>query len=105
MANESLVQKKILDYLKELEEAKYPVWHERRQAGGFNYKKGIPDLYFVFLGLHIEVECKGIGGSPSVKQLEYERKIKNTGGIYLRTSSFEEFKRFVETKLIPLTKK
>ena len=105
MANETLVQTKILKYLTELENKKYPVWHERRQAGGFNYKKGIPDVYFVFLGLHIEVECKGIGGTPSVKQLEFERKIKNTGGLYLRTASFEEFKTFVETKLFPLMKK
>ena len=102
MGNEHKVQDDIIDYLKSLEEAGYPVWHDRRQAGGLGYKEGKPDLYAVFAGIHIEIEVKGIGGSPSPRQLAYERDMKDLGTPYIRPGSYKEFVEWFERKILPI---
>ena len=53
MTPEKKVQNEIIKYLKSKD-----VFFERRQAGGFSYKKGIPDLYAVIDGMHIEIEVR-----------------------------------------------
>ena len=55
---------------------KFPdIYYERRVgAGSFGYKKGLPDFFLVINGIHIELELKAKGGSPSPSQLKwYER--------------------------------
>lgn len=69
--NEQSVQSKIERYLKDNN-----IFFEKRQAGGFQYRKGIPDLYFVFNHEHIEIEIKDPNGSPSPMQLAWQRKFK-----------------------------
>lgn len=103
MGNEHKVQKDIIDYLKELHDVKgYPIWFDRRQAGGLGYKEGKPDLYAVFCGFHIEIEVKGIGGSPSPRQLAYERDMKDMSTLYIRPGSFKEFVEWFERKVLPI---
>ena len=55
MTPEKKVQNSIMDYLKQLDKDGLPVMVERRQAGGFSYKMGIPDLYAVVNGYHLEI--------------------------------------------------
>lgn len=72
MKEEKKIQNKIINYIKELEKKGHPVFYERRQAGGFNYKKGRPDLYVVYNGIHIEVEVKQQGGIQSSMQEKFQ---------------------------------
>lgn len=73
---EDKVKDDIFKYFKSLQEKGEPIYYERRQAGGFNYKKGLPDVYFVYDGIHIELELKAINGEPSGMQLMWRRKFK-----------------------------
>ena len=41
MTPEKRVQNKIIEYLKQLRDNNKPIFYERRQAGGYSYKKGI----------------------------------------------------------------
>ena len=54
---ESHLISKINNYLKEASKTKEIVW-ERRQAGGYNYKIGRADYWFVCDGKHYEIEVK-----------------------------------------------
>lgn len=74
MTPEKRVQNDIVDYLHELEKAGEPIFVERRNAGGFSYKKGIPDLYAVVNGIHVEIEVKQPGGSLSTMQEKFRDK-------------------------------
>lgn len=76
MTPEKIVQNAIVDYLTELQKDGLPVLVERRNAGGFSYKKGIPDLYAVINGIHLEIEVKAPGEQPTMMQLKYRDKCK-----------------------------
>lgn len=91
MTPEKKVQNDIISYLKSLD-----VFYERRQAGGFSYKKGIPDLYFVYNGQHVEVEVKKDGGSLSVMQEKFRDMCKDKSIKWACVSSLEEFKIFIK---------
>lgn len=71
MTPEKRVQNSIIKYLTSLEKDGYPIFFERRQAGGYSYKKGIPDLYAVLNGIHIEIEVKKPGGHLSTMQEKF----------------------------------
>lgn len=97
MTPENKVKEKIIKYFKTLQDKGLPLFYERRQAGGFSYKKGLPDLYFVYKGKHIELELKSDSGEPSSMQLMWQRKFKEVYGIddYI-VSSVDEVKRIIE---------
>lgn len=76
MTPEKIVQNNIVDYLNRLANEGLPVLVERRNAGGFSYKKGIPDLYAIINGIHLEIEVKRPGGQPSMMQLKYADKCR-----------------------------
>lgn len=80
MTPEKQVQNKIIDFLKTIPNLVY----ERRQAGGFNYRAGLPDLWFLYKGVHCEVEVKAPGGQPSSLQLKQELAFLNSGAMYWR---------------------
>ena len=67
---EKEIQNEILNYLETLEKANFPILHDRRQAGGFNYKMGIPDVWAVINGIHLEIECKAPGKHLRTMQRE-----------------------------------
>lgn len=90
MTPEKRVQDKIIELLKSIPDLKY----ERRQAGGFNYKMGSPDIWFVYRGQHVEVEVKAPGGHPSSLQLKAEELFKKAGSLYWRGDSIESFAQF-----------
>lgn len=74
MTPEKRVQNAIVDYLNELQKRGKAVFVERRNAGGFSYKKGIPDLYAVINGIHLEIEVKQQGESLSTMQEKFRDK-------------------------------
>lgn len=76
MTPEKRVQNAIVDYLNELQKRGEPVFVERRNAGGFSYKKGIPDLYAIINGIHLEIEVKQPGASLSTMQMKFRDKCK-----------------------------
>lgn len=75
-SEEQKVQNDIERHLKEWQKQGVPIFFEKRQAGGFNYKKGIPDLYVVLNGVHVEFEIKKPNGKPSTMQLLWQKKFK-----------------------------
>lgn len=74
MTPEKKVQNSIVDFFKELEKDGLPVKCFRREAGGFAYKKGLPDLYACVNGYHVEIEVKRKGGKLSTMQEKWRDK-------------------------------
>lgn len=103
---EGNVQQDIIDYVNYLEDYGYPIWYERRQAGGFNYKKGAPDLFVVYNGIHIEVEVKQQDGERSPLQEKWEKRCKNKYKCeYVCVYSFLEFKKYINLLIYELSEK
>lgn len=97
------VQSSILKYLRKLKNQGHPLFFERRQAGGFSYKKGLPDIYFVYKGIHIEVEVKASDGKLSTDQETWQTIFKELEIEHLVIDDFSEFKEYM-TNLIKLSK-
>lgn len=94
MTPEKHVQNAIMKYLSELSKNE-PVFYERRQAGGFSYKMGIPDLYAVYNGTHIEIEVKRPGGSLSIMQEKFRDMCKKNNICWLCAESLNDVKEFI----------
>ena len=96
MTPEKRVQNKIINYLKELKEKGELIFFERRQAGGFSYKKGIPDLYMVYEGLHIEIEVKKEkNGELSTMQEKFRDMCIKNKIEYICANNFNDFKDYL----------
>lgn len=89
------MQNQIVDYLKVLAKANYPVYVERRQAGGFSYKMGIPDLYAVIKGQHVEIEVKRPGGHLRPMQEKWRDKCKQLNIHYCCADDVEVVKSYI----------
>jgi len=96
MTPEGGIKAEIVKYLTILENNGYKILQFRRQAGGFAYKKGLPDLYVIFNGKHIEIEVKQPNGSMSTMQETWARRFKDLGIYYICVDSIEEFKKFFD---------
>lgn len=96
MTPEVKVQSKITNFLKSEMNAGKGVYYEKRQAIGVQYKKGVPDIWFVMNGYHFEIEVKRPGGTRSALQEKYELIFKRTGAIYACVDSFEQFKEIYD---------
>ena len=106
MTPEKKVQNDIVNYLNTLKEKGYPVYVERRQAGGFSYKKGIPDLYAVYYGLHIEIEVKKVGGELSTMQEKFRDMCYKNNIKYICADNIDSFIDFMnEIKLKFISRK
>lgn len=95
MTPEKQIQSKIMAHLAKLKDEGHPLFYERRQAGGFAYKAGLSDIYFVYNGLHVEVEVKRPGGSMSAIQETWARKFKELKVVHICVDNVEEFKKFM----------
>lgn len=93
MTPEKYVQNQILDYLKKLKKDNQPIFFERRNASGVNYKTGIPDIYVVWKDKHIEVEVKSATGKLSIMQEKFRSNCYRIGTPYICPHSFEEFQK------------
>ena len=95
MTPEKIVQNKILSYLKQLKDNNEPIFYERRQAGGFSYKKGIPDIYFVYNGIHVEVEIKQEHGSLSTMQEKFRDMCKKKNILWICAKDIKDVKEII----------
>lgn len=98
---ETKLAEKCIAYLKKLHEANLPVIYDHRSgSGGFNYKKGSPDLWACIKGQHLEIELKAPDGKLSSMQETFKWRCENVWGIpYLCPRTFEEFKEFIDKYL------
>ena len=99
MTPEKKVQNEILKYLDKLEKDGRKIFHERRQAGGFNYKKGIPDIYCVVNGKHIEIEVKKPGGKLSTMQEKFRDKCELLNINWIVVDDISELKEYMQEVL------
>ena len=87
---EKRVQDSILRYLKKLKDENYPIYYERRQAMASS-KMGLPDLFVLYNGVHIEIECKKpVGGELRTMQEKQRDILKKAGAIWICPTSKEE---------------
>lgn len=94
MTPEKIVQNKILNYLHLLKEEGLPLFYERRQAGGFSYKMGIPDVYAVYNGKHIEIEVKAPGKQLRPMQIKFKDMCERNNTKYICVDNIDDFKDF-----------
>ena len=95
MTPEKRVQKAIVDFMKELIARGEKIDIQRRQAGGYSYKKGIPDLYAVVYGRHLEIEVKAPGEHLRPMQEKWRDKCLRLGIDYVCADSIDAFKYFM----------
>ena len=101
MTPEKQVQNEIVNYLHKLEDEGMPIFVERRHAGGFSYKKGIPDLYAAINGQHVEIEVKReYGGELSTMQLKFRDLCEKRKIIWICAKSVDDVKKLVEKLLL-----
>ena len=92
MASEKAVQNYIQSFFAKLKQQGEPIRVERRQAGGYSYQMGVPDLYGTYAGIHFEIECKQVNGHARVMQEKFEERCKRQWLIeYIRPYTTEEF--------------
>lgn len=96
MLAEKRVQNAIVDYLNNLQKAGAPVFVERRNAGGFSYKKGIPDLYAIINGTHFEIEVKAPGESLKTMQEKFRDKCKRLNILWICADNLADVQKVVE---------
>lgn len=85
MKIEDKIQASIIKWLKKNE-----IFYMRREAGGFTYRKGLPDLYAIYKGKHIEIEVKDPKGEASSMQIKQRRILENAGAIYILAKSLND---------------
>lgn len=95
MTPEKVIQNAVYSYFKDLEKKGLPAFIERRQAGGFSYKMGIPDLYAVYDGIHIEIEVKRPGGKLRTMQEKYRDKCERLHILWICVDNLEQMKAFM----------
>lgn len=99
---EKHLEDQILDLFEDLKKHGHPIyWEHRSGQGGFQYKKGVPDFFVVYDGLHIEIETKGTDGKQSTLQRKFQWKCETVYHIpYCCPHSYQEFLDF----FLPYTK-
>lgn len=95
MTPEKRVQSAIMTFLREYPEEKAFIDVYRRQAGGYSYTMGIPDLYAVVNGWHVEIEVKRPGGQLRPMQMKFRDKCLKHHTHYLCAESVEDVKMFL----------
>lgn len=90
---ESIIKEHICEYLKSIDD----LYLERREALGPGYKKGVPDLFAVYKGYHIEIETKREkGGRLSTMQEKFASKARNYGMVYVLAESVDDIKDIIK---------
>lgn len=97
MLEEKKILNSITTYFKKYRDLGYPIYIERRQAGGFAYKEGAADLYVVINGQHIEIETKASTGKQRSMQVKWEQRCKSWNIPYILAYNLEIVKEKMET--------
>lgn len=90
---ETKIGEKIVDFLTDCMKAELPVYFEHRSgSGGFNYKKGVPDIWFTIKSIHVECEVKTDEGRLSTSQEKFRYRCLNFfHNRYMNPRSYEDF--------------
>lgn len=96
MTPEKEIQNAIIGYFKKLKASGINNYVERRQAGGFAYKMGLPDLWAIIFGKHIEIEVKRPGGQARATQEKWARRFIEMGAEYVCADSATDVIDLVE---------
>ena len=96
MTPEKEIQNAIITYFDKLKKAGVKLYIERRQAGGFAYKMGLPDLWVFIYGKHIEIEVKRPGGQPRATQEKWARRFTEMGAEYICADSVTDVIDLIE---------
>lgn len=99
MTPEKRIQNKIVGYLNERQAFGAPIFVERRNAGGFSYKKGIPDLYAIINGRHVEIEVKQPGGELEPMQEKFRQKCERLNITWVCATCVEDVSVLVDAIL------
>ena len=93
MTPEGKVKKAIKEYLDSIN-----IYYELRPAGGVSFKKGLPDMWCVYKGKHIEIEVKEPdGGELSAMQIKWKKRFRMQYGFTSYTvSSVDELKKILQ---------
>lgn len=94
MTPEKRVQNSLIKYMSKLREIEHPLFFERRQAGGFSYKMGIPDLYAVYNGRHIEIEVKAPGEELRPMQIKFMQQCCKLNILWICVSDLNALRQF-----------
>lgn len=98
---ESKLTEKLLSRIDELIKKGYPLyWEHRSGSGGFNYRKGVADLFLVVNGTHIEIELKAKKGKRSTAQEKFAYKCQLRNIPYICSNDLEELKSYIK-KFLP----
>ena len=99
--SERLILNKTIGYLKKLISKGYSIYYERRQAGGFNYKIGLPDLWLVINGYHYEIEFKSDENKIyyRTEQLYWLNKFNKINIESIISNKWEDIKKFIDDRL------
>lgn len=90
---EKKVQDKIISYLDSIHKSgasPHLEWF-RRDAIGPNYKRGLPDIWVLVNGRHIEIEVKAPGKSRTAMQIKWEERFRLCRIPYMVVDSFDKF--------------
>lgn len=95
---EASLTKKIIDYFDDLQKKGLPLYYEHRSgSGGYGYKKGVPDFFFVINGTHVECELKTPTGKLSTMQEKFKWRCETEWKIaYVCPRTLEDLKEFLE---------
>lgn len=96
MTPEKEVQNAIISYFKNLRDKGIDNYVERRQAGGFSYKIGLPDLWVIIQGRHIEIEVKQANGNLRATQEKWAKRFEQLGVIYICAKSVDDVKDVID---------
>lgn len=96
MTPEKEIQNAIITYFDKLKKAGVKLYIERRQAGGFAYKMGLPDLWVFIYGKHIEIEVKRPGGQLRATQEKWARRFTEMGAEYICADSVQDVVNLIE---------
>lgn len=98
---EGKVKKKLINYIKDLQQAGEKIYYEPREAGGYTYRKGQPDYWMVYDGRHIEIEVKAPGGEQSAMQIKWQHIFRNLGIECYCIEGVNELKEILNKKADP----
>lgn len=95
MTPEKEIQNAVMSYLHSLSKENIAIHVERRQAGGFAYKIGLPDLWAIVFGKHIEIEVKRPGGKLRATQEKWAKRFKEIGVEYICVDNIDSLKELI----------
>lgn len=83
-------ESKVKEFVKSVLFAYLPNGYWYMPPGGMYGRAGTPDIFYLWRGVFIAIECKSDVGKPSALQLKYLRQIKEQGGVVAIVSGFDK---------------